>query len=139
MKPVKTQTRLALGGTLTGTIPDVTTSGLAVQLRAADGGELLCARIPAASFRRKGKKAVLFADKKGTLAGAGGLARNQLKTAKKSGAVTLAVMAKHAAFATPSAGPLSVTLGFGDGTSAGRCAAVTPTFRAKKKGAIAAP
>lgn len=139
MKPVKSQTRLALGGSLTGTVPDVTTSGVAVQLRHGEAGEILCARIPAGNFRRKGKKAVLFADKKGTLAGAGGLARIQLKTAKKSGAVTLAVAAKHAAFATPPAGPLSVILGFGDGTAPGRCAAVTSTFRAKKKGTIVTP
>jgi hypothetical protein len=33
----------------------------------------------------------------------------------------------------------AVTLGFGDGTTAGQCAAATPTFRTKKKGAIVTP
>lgn len=137
VKPVKTQSRLALSAALTATTPDASVTGLTVQLRPADGGELLCARIAGAKFRRKGK-AARFADKKGTLAGAGGLAKILLKT-KKDGSVALALAAKRATFATPAAGPLTITFGFGDGSTAGECAATTATFRAKKRGVIVAP
>ena len=137
MKPAKAMSGLLLKGALAGTTPDVTATGLAVQLRPPGGGELLCARIAPDKFRRKGK-AVRFNDKKGKLAGAGGLTSLLLKSSK-NGSVVLALAAKKATFTTPPAGPLTITFGFGDGTTAGQCAAVTPTFRAKKRGAIVTP
>jgi len=137
VKPAKTGSRLTLKGALGGTIPDATTTGLSVQLRPPGGGQLLCARIPASNLRRKAK-AVRFTDKKGRLAEAGGLASIVMKS-KKDGSVALSIAGKKAGFATPAAGPLAITLGFGDGTTPGQCAAVTPTFRAKKKGTIVAP
>ena len=85
---------LLLKGALAGTTPDVTATGLAVQLRPPDGGELLCARIAPDKFRRKGK-AVRFNDKKGKLAGAGGLTSLLLKSSK-NGSVALALAAKKA-------------------------------------------
>ena len=137
MKPAKATARLLLKGALAGTTPDVTATGLAVQLRPPGGGELLCARIAPEKFRRKGK-AVRFNDKKGKLAGAGGLTSLLLKSSK-NGSVVLTLAAKKATFTTPPAGPVTITFGFGAGTTAGQCAAVTPTLRAKKRGAIVTP
>lgn len=137
MKPAKTLSRVLLKGALGGTLPDVTTTGLTLQVRPTGGDALLCARIPPNALRRKGK-AVRFVDKKGKVSGAGGLANVVLKS-KKDGSAALTIAAKKAAFATPPAGPLTITFGFGDGTTPGHCTAITPTFRAKKKGAIVAP
>ena len=137
VKPAKGKSRLQLKGALAGTIPAVTATGLAVQLRPANGSELLCARIAPEKFRRKGK-AVRFSDKNGQLSGAGGVASLLLKS-RKNGPVALTLAAKQASFATPPAGPLSITFGFGSGTTAGQCATVTPTFRAKKGGVIITP
>lgn len=137
MKPSKSGSQLLLKGALAGTLPDATATGLAVQLRSPANGELLCARIAAAGLRRKGKAAV-FTDKKGQVAGAGGLASVVLK-ARKKGPAALTVAAKKATLATPAPGPTTITLGFGDGAAPAQCAAVTPTFRAKKKGAVVAP
>ena len=138
MKPAKNNaSRLLLQGALAGTLPDATASGLAIQLRSSDGGELLCARIAANKLRRKGK-AVRFADAKGKVAGAGGLASVLLKS-RKGGSAALTIAAKKATLTTPAAGPVAITLGFGDGTAPGQCAAATPTFRAKKGNAIVVP
>lgn len=141
VKPAKpaTASRLVLKGRVGGAQGvDPTAAVVVLQLRPAGAGELLCARVPAGSFRRKGK-AFRFSDRRGTIAPAAGIAKIVLRT-RRDGSLAAAVVAKRAAFQTPAAGPILITLGFaapGDGS--GSCASAAPAFRARRKGALVAP
>lgn len=135
MKPAGSVSKLTLKGTLGAGTVDPVAPALALQIRPDGGEELLCARIPVSSLTVKGK-AIRFVDKTGTVAA--GLKKLTLKR-KKDGSLSLAVSAKRAAFTTPEAGPIMLTVGGGDGSEPGQCASVMATFSAKKKGTLKAP
>jgi hypothetical protein len=135
-------TRLQLAGTLPGiTTFDASGQHLVLQLRATDGDELLCARLPAGTFLTK-KKAFLWKDKTGAIASARGIQKAQLRLVK-TGSAALTASGKQVRLQTPAPGRVEVTLAFQRTTPAdapGRCLSTTATFRAKgKKGALKFP
>jgi hypothetical protein len=113
---------------------------LTIQLRQAGGDELLCGRIPADRFvavRAKRK----FADRKRQVVEAMGIDK-VVMTANDVDSATIAIGAKKAAFDPPPPGPLRVTIGFRDPTTAeatDRCASIEREFRAGKRRTIQFP
>src|SRR6185503_18112085 len=138
------QTKLTLKGSLgrlsLGKFPPVT-QDLFLQLRGEAGAEVLCAHIPADRFTGK-KKTLKFRDKSGAVTSAKGLTVVKLGL-RKDGSVLIATRGKQAAFTTPSAGRLLVTVGFRDPSKAeggNQCRGIVQTFRAVgKKGALRFP
>lgn len=140
IKPGGATSKLALNGVLTGAgAVNPRQQDVRVQLRREDAGtELLCATIPASRFAPKGK-AFKFRDKAGAVADAKGLGAFTLKV-KKNGSAKLKLVGKRAAFATPPAGALRITVGFtGSDAGANRCAQATPALKATRKGTVKFP
>ncbi|MFN8546253.1 MAG: hypothetical protein U0807_18910 [Candidatus Binatia bacterium] len=140
IKPGGATSKLALNGSLTGAESvNPRQQGVRVQFRREDTGtELLCATIPSARFSPKGK-AFKFRDKTGAVADAKGISAFTLKV-KKNGSAKLKLVGKRAAFATPPADPLRITVGFtGSDAAANRCAQATPVLKATRKGTVKFP
>jgi hypothetical protein len=115
--------KLVLRGTLAnGVALDPMPSGLGVQLRSGSG-EVLCAKLGASLWKKKGTKKPRFRwkDRSGAAAGvtSAGL------TTKKAG-LAVSVGGKKLALGTLAAGSMTVTIG-----ADGACAATTATLRAK--------
>jgi hypothetical protein len=99
------------------------------------GGEVLCARMPAASLVRK-KNKLKFNDKQGTVVTAQGITKLTIG-AKKDGSGTLTTSGKQVAIGLPDPGQFEITLGLRDPSTAEEgnyCARGAATFRATKKG-----
>jgi hypothetical protein len=115
------------------------TDDVALQLRGA-GGEILCARVPAANLTRK-KKAARFADPQHEVASAAGVDKVLLH-AKKGGALALAASGRRLSLAVPPAGAVQVTFALRDPATAApgnRCAGAQVTLKARKNGSLHFP
>lgn len=118
---------------------DPTKHDTVVQLHRRGGTPDYCARVPAASVVGKKGKRYLFVDKTSVVASAAGIKKLVIK--RKKGGVLLATLAATAArFATPTPGPIAITLGFAAADGKNQCVGVQPMLAAKgKKGALQAP
>ena len=107
---------------------------------ASDGGEVVCARVPAAQITRK-KNGVVFKDPKHAVTSALGVDR-LVVSQKKTGSGRLKAGGKQVMLTPPAPGPIAVVLGLRNpdldqGTST--CAKGTATFHATKKGVLKFP
>jgi hypothetical protein len=119
---------------------DPTKQDVVLQLRQAGGPEVLCARIPATDFTRKGRL-FRFKDPTHAVPGAEGLERVVVRV-KRNGVVRLRAVTRQGQFERPNEGALQVTVGFRDpaGAEAGnRCSVTTQKFRRGKRGAVRFP
>jgi hypothetical protein len=111
-------------------VADLRSQDVFLQLRLENGDELLCARVPGAAFRVKGRR-LKFVDKAHTVASAQGLEKLLLKLAA-GGRVAVGAKSGRAPFAMPHPGSLRVTVGFQDvATVEGgtRCAGTIKPFK----------
>jgi hypothetical protein len=111
------------------------TEDVTLQIRRDGEGELLCARMSAASLARRGGR-LTFRDPEHRLASALGIDGLAL-VEKRSGGGRLAVAGRLVALVVPGAGPLRVTLGLRDPATAeaeNRCAVGAANFRRTRKG-----
>jgi hypothetical protein len=112
-----------------------------LQLRPERGTDIFCARIPAAKWKTKNRRAFRFKDRKHTVASALGVDVAKIKV-KKSKQVRLRTRARKALLKAPSQGRLQVTVGFRDaaaGDAQNRCSSAVAQFRAGRKGRLIAP
>jgi hypothetical protein len=120
--------KMVLRGTFaSGVALDPMPAGLGVQLRNASG-EVLCAKLATALWKRKGAKRPRFRwkDRSGAAAGITSAAL----TTKKAG-LAVSVGGKKLALGTLAAGPMTVTVG-----ADAACAATTAGFRAKGRALV---
>ncbi len=137
VQPSGAKSKLKLRGTLPGTPGTAPPrSSLFLQLRREGGDELLCAMIPAERLVAK-KLSLVFKDKGGAVTEALGLQTVALKATRK-GPVKLSASGKQVALASPGAGRVRVTVGFG-GAGGGRCAQAVEQLRAGKKSQLQFP
>ncbi len=139
-QPGTTTTRLKLTLRDPGaTVLDPSRQDTILQLHRRGGGFDFCARIPATAVVGRKGKSYRFRDRTGGVGSAAGIDGLVVRR-KKNGTLLAAVKAKAAKFATPSAGPVALTLGFTDPDGTSRCAAVQPQLAPQgKKGALRAP
>jgi hypothetical protein len=141
LRPAGSASRLALKAEIAGAAAlDVRKRDLFVQIRRDGGDELLCAKIPAGRFAAKGKK-LKFVDKRHAVLEAAGVEQITFAT-NRVGSALVQVSSKRAALATPAPGPLRISLGFREPSSAeagNRCAVAVQPFRAGKKKAVQFP
>jgi len=112
-------------------IGDLASGGFALQLRAQDGAELLCLRLPA--LAKKGKRFV-FRDASG--ARAGGITAASLRSARAD--AILHVEGRKVTLAGSAQPALELTVGFADGTP-GRCGSIRQTLRRQGRQALTFP
>ncbi len=134
-------TRLALSASVPGARDlDPTRQDVLVQLHQEQGGELLCARIPATAFSHKGR-VFRFRDRKNAIASARGLELLKI-TVTKDGTAKIVLTGRRVQSAAGRTGSLRFTLGFRDPASAvgaGRCPGVLDAFRASHNGGLRFP
>jgi len=110
-----------------------------VQIRPANGTDVLCAKAPAAKFMRM-HGAFKFWDRKHRVASAKGISDIKVKV-RRDGSVRFSAVGKRVEF-TPPGGTLQVTVGFRDPAAAeagNRCSVRTQAFRAGRQGRLLAP
>lgn len=142
IKPVSGATKLALKATvskagLAG--GSIATQDVFVQLR-AQGGEVLCAHVPASAVTRK-KTRIVFKDPAHGVATARGVDHLALSQ-KKNGSGQLNVAGAQVTLTPPPAGHVDVVLGLRDpraGDAGNLCANGGGTFRAGRKGLLKFP
>lgn len=100
-----------------------------VALQLELGGDVVCARIPAAAFERT-RAGRRFRDERGTVERAGGIDRVRLRQ-RRRGQVELAAAAEPTPL-MPGPGPLSLMVAVPDGNGM-RCAATTVALRTGRK------
>jgi hypothetical protein len=106
-----------------------------VQIRPADGTDILCAQIPASTFRKK-RGVFKFRDRSHLVASARGLERVTIRV-KRNGSARLRAAGRSVQMAAPPPGRLQVTLGFrnaAEGDAQNRCSKTTATFRGVRRG-----
>ena len=110
-----------------------------VQIRAADGPELLCARVPAGKFMQMRHK-FMFWDHAHSVASAKGLDDLSVKV-RKDGSVRLRTHGRRVQMDRPTAGRLRLTVGFLDpaGDAQNRCSSSVEAFRSGSRGRLLAP
>ena len=140
LTPKKGATKLQLSDALTGPLAPAQ-QHLEIQMRAAGGDEVLCARIPAGGLAGK-KTTFRWRDRTGAAPGASGLQKVQLRVSKK-GTAKMTAAGKAVRMQTPAPGRIQVTIGLQGTTppdAPGRCLSTTAVFAAKgKKGALKFP
>ncbi|HWP65551.1 MAG TPA: hypothetical protein VNO26_06545 [Candidatus Limnocylindria bacterium] len=118
---------------------DPTKADVFVQLRDPAGQSILCARIPASSFKaKKNGKRFKFRDRDGRLPSAGGI-RKLIIARGKDGSLTLRAKGKSVPFAVPAAGAIEITTAFAPPDGEARCSAARRPFRTGKKGKLVFP
>jgi hypothetical protein len=111
-----------------------------VQVKTAEGPDVLCARAPAARFVTKGR-AFRFIDKLATVPDAHGLNAVVVRV-KPDGSVRFKARGKQVTLGDTHAGALQVTVGFRSNTAStdeNRCSTTTQPFHAGKNGGLLAP
>ena len=106
---------------------------LLLQVGEVGGDQVLCARLPASRFKKRGRTFV-FTDRKGRVAGAKGL-RKVVVTLSKRGGAALRASGRRVDLAPPDRSPLRVSVGFleaAPATSVNRCTARVQKLRSKK-------
>ncbi|MGH7644010.1 MAG: choice-of-anchor Q domain-containing protein, partial [Gemmatimonadales bacterium] len=109
-----------------------------VQLRQVGGGEVLCARLPAARFTRK-KTTARFKDKTHAVESARGVEKAVVRL-KRDQSVKLRAAGKQVELISPHEGGARITIGFlGPSATDNRCAGADASLRAARKGALQYP
>ena len=102
------------------------TQDVVLQVRPATGGDALCARIPAGSFKQRGKS-LRFSSRLAGVEGAKGLDGMRI-TIRRNGSVQLRTRGKRVQMGDMEQGAAQVTLGFAGGAS-NQCATTVTSFR----------
>jgi hypothetical protein len=116
------------------------TQDVFIQVKPDQGGDILCARIPAEKFLTKGR-AFKFIDKLATVSTARGVQKVVVRL-KPDGSVRFLAKGKQVHVQPPAAGPLRVTVAFATKGTAGpdtRCSTTTQSFRSRPRGGLLAP
>jgi hypothetical protein len=111
-----------------------------LQIRRSDGGDILCARIPAGKFRRR-PGGFRFADRKHTVGSALGLDKIRISI-RKDGSVRYRAFGRRVQMQAPGAGKLGLTVAFRDpaaGDVQDRCSTTVQAFRTSRPGRLLAP
>ena len=111
-----------------------------VQIRPADGTDVLCAEAPADKFMKM-HGAFKFWDRQHRVASAKGISDIKVQV-RRDGSVRFGAVGKRVEFGTPQGGTLQVTIGFRDPATAeagNRCSTQTKAFRTGRKGQLLAP
>jgi hypothetical protein len=109
-----------------------------LQIRPAQGTDILCAKVPAKEFMRM-HGAFKFWDSKHTVESAQGL--DDMTITVRSGSVRFRTLGKRVRFKAPPAGNLQVTVAFHNsaGEVADRCSTTTAPFRTGRRKALLSP
>src|SRR5439155_1391893 len=142
LRPSGDATRLDLHSVLAGSGLGVNplADDVILQIRPENGTDVLCARIPAASFV-KHRRLFKFADPKHAVASAQGLDDVKIQV-QANGSVRLRVGGKRAQMICPDAGALQMTVGFHNATAGdggNRSATTVQTFSAGPTGTLRIP
>jgi len=142
LRPSGDATRLDLHALLTGSGLGVNplADDVTLQIRPENGADVLCARIPAASFEKHGRL-FTFADPKHAVTSAQGLDHVKIQV-PANGSVRLRASGKRAQMICPDAGALQLTVGFhhaAAGDAGNRSATTVQTFSAGPKGTLRIP
>lgn len=122
---------------------DPTRQDVYVQVRESSGDSLLCAKVPASSFRQKNvskkKRVFRFRDKRAIVTTASGLQRVSVRVDREGG-VRFRASGKRTALVLPEAGPLEITVAFQaiDGAEQ-QCSAAVRAFRTGKRAGLRFP
>ena len=142
LRPSGGATRLDLHALLAGSGLGVhpLADDVTLQIRPENGADVLCARIPAASFEKHGRL-FTFADPKHAVTSAQGLDHVKIQV-PANGSVRLRASGKRAQMICPDAGALQLTVGFHNaaaGDAGNRSATTVETFSAGPKGTLRIP
>ena len=142
LRPSGDATRLDLHSVLAGSGLGVNplADDVILQIRPENGTDVLCARIPAASFV-KHRRLFKFADPKHAVASAQGLDDVRIQV-QANGSVRLRAGGKRAQMICPDAGALQMTVGFHNATAGdggNRSATTVQTFSAGPNGTLRIP
>ena len=111
-----------------------------LQIRPENGTDVFCARIPAASLVNH-RRLLKFTDPRHEVGSAGQLDGLKIQL-PADGAIRLLATARRAQMTCPAAGPLQVTIGFGNATAGdagNRSATTVQTFNAGPNGSVRIP
>jgi hypothetical protein len=140
IRPKGQRSRLRLGaGLATDGLPfELMKDDVFLQIRPAQGTDILCAKVPAAKFMRM-HGAFKFWDQKHTVESAQGL--DDMAITVRGGSVRFRTLGKRVRFKAPPAGNLQVTVAFHNiaGEVADRCSATTAAFRTGRGKALISP
>jgi len=141
-RPARRQSFLRLQATLAtaGFTVSPPSDEVFLQIRQANGPELLCAQVPAGKFMKMGK-GYKFWDRKHTVPSAQGI-NDMFVQLRSNGHVPYRTYGRRVNFPTPLAGDLEITVGFRDptvGDASNRCSRMRVPFRAGKNGALHYP
>jgi len=142
LRPSGDATRLDLHTVLAGSGLGVNplADDVILQIRPENGTDVLCARMPAASFV-KHRRLFKFTDPKHAVASAQGLDDVKIQV-QANGSVRLRAGGKRAQMICPDAGALQITVGFHNATAGDdgdRSATTVQTFRAGPNGTLRIP